>query len=101
MSEGETGRFVMSKAFGLVAILVAMYIGMTIYTKGIEHAFGGALAPLRSANERGEPLATQLTPAAGLAETVPTDRERRVWVTDAVREQVNSDLRSGSERRGY
>ena len=90
----------MAKAFGLVAILVAMYVGMTIYTKGLEHVFGGAFAPIQSSSDRDAPLATQLTPAAGLAETVPTDRERRVWVTDAVREQVTSDLRAGAERRG-
>jgi hypothetical protein len=90
----------MAKAFGLVAILVAMYVGMTIYTKGLEHVFGGAFAPIQR-SDRDAPLATQLTPAAGLAETVPTDRERRVWVTDAVREQVSADLRSGAQRRGH
>jgi hypothetical protein len=90
----------MAKAFGLVAILVAMYIGMTIYTKGLEHVFGGAFAPLEASGDRDAPLATHLTPAAGLAETVPTDRERRVWVTDAVREQVSSDIRSGAARHG-
>jgi hypothetical protein len=91
----------MAKAFGLVAILVAMYLGMTIYTKGLEQVFGGAFAPIQSPSDRDAPLATHLTPAAGLAETVPTDRERRVWVTDAVREQVSADLRSGAQRRGH
>ncbi len=34
----------MGKAFGLLAMLVSMYIGMEIYQKGMNHALGGALA---------------------------------------------------------
>jgi hypothetical protein len=90
----------MGKFLGLVALLVALYVGMTVYTKGIENAFGGAFAPIESANDRDAPIATHLTPAAQLAEP-PSDRERRVWVTDAVREKVTSDLDAGTRRRGY
>jgi hypothetical protein len=91
----------MGRAFGLVLILIAMYIGMTIYTKGIESSFGGALAPIRPAGQRETPLATGLTPAAQFEDTGPADRERKLMITDAVREQVTSDLRSGARRRGY
>jgi hypothetical protein len=90
----------MGKIFGLVAMLVALYVAMTLYTKGIEGAFGGAFAPIEPSNNRDAPIATHLTPAAQLAEP-PSDRERRVWVTDAVRERVTSDLDSGARRRGY
>ena len=90
----------MGKLFGLVAMLVALYVAMTLYTKGIEGAFGGAFAPIEPANNRDAPIATHLTPAAQLAEP-PSERERRVWVTDAVRERVTSDLDAGARRRGY
>jgi hypothetical protein len=90
----------MGKLFGLVAMLVALYVAMTLYTKGIESAFGGAFAPIEPANNHGAPVATHLTPAAQLAEP-PTERERPVWVTDAVRERVTSDLDAGARRRGY
>jgi len=90
----------MGKAFGLVLMLIALYVGMTIYADGIENAFGGALAPVQPAQSRDTPIATHLTPAAELADP-PAERERRVWITDAVREQVSSDLESGASRRGY
>lgn len=88
----------MGKALGLVLMLIALYIGMTIYTQGIDQAFGGALAPVQSVRDRETPLATHLTPAAQLAEP-PAERERRVWITDAVREQVSADLKAGARRR--
>ena len=88
----------MGKALGLVLMLIALYIGMTIYTQGIDQAFGGALAPVQPASNRETPLATHLTPAAQLAEP-PAERERRVWITDAVREQVSADLKAGARRR--
>jgi len=90
----------MGKGFGLVLIVIALYVVMTLYSEGIEGAFGGALAPIQPAATRDAPLATSLTPVAQF-EDVPTDRERRVWVTDAVREQVTKDLRAGAKRRGY
>ena len=90
----------MGKLFGLVAMLVALYIAMTLYTKGIEGAFGGAFGPIEPANNRDSPIATHLTPAAQLAEP-PSERQRRVWITDAVRERVTSDLDEGARRRGY
>ena len=91
----------MGRAFGLVLILIAIYIGMTLYTEGIESGFGGALAPIRPMDHRDEPLATRLTPVAQFEDSAPADRERRVWITDAVREQVSADLKSGAARRGY
>ena len=90
----------MGRAFGLVLILVALYVAMTVYSEGVESAFGGAFAPIQPAATRDAPLATSLTPAAQFEAAAPTDRERRVWVTDAVREQVTSDLRAGAKRRG-
>jgi hypothetical protein len=91
----------MGRAFGLVLILIAMYVGMTLYTEGMEKAFGGVFAPIRPLDQRESPAATHLTPGAQFEASGPTDRERKVWVTDAVREQVTSDLRSGRQRRGY
>ena len=89
----------MARTFGLVLMLVALYVGMTIYTRGVEHLFGGAFAPIQPMSQREAPLATHLTPAAQLSDE-PADRERRVWITDAVREQVNADIQAGSRRRG-
>jgi hypothetical protein len=87
----------MAKAFGLVMMLVALYIGMEIYTKGMEHALGGALAPIQPMAQRETPLATGLTPAAGLADE-PSSPDRPVKVTDRVRSQVSADLAAGAAR---
>jgi hypothetical protein len=87
----------MGKAFGLVLMLISLYIGMTIYTKGIEHTLGGAFAPIQPMSQRDTPLATGLTPAAGLADE-PSAPDRPVKITDAVRNQVSADLAAGAER---
>lgn len=36
----------MGRIFGLLMIVAGMYLGAEIYTKGIDHAFGGVLAGL-------------------------------------------------------
>jgi hypothetical protein len=87
----------MGKAFGLVLMLISLYIGMTIYTKGIEHTLGGAFAPIQPMSQRDEPLATGLTPAAGLADE-PSSPDRPVKITDAVRDRVSADLAAGASR---
>ncbi len=87
----------MGKAFGLVLMLISLYIGMTIYTKGIEHTLGGAFAPIQPLSQRDEPLATGLTPAAGLADE-PFSSDRPVKITDAVRDRVSADLAAGAQR---
>jgi hypothetical protein len=90
----------MGRLFGIVLVLGAIYVGMTIYAEGIENAFGGAFAPIESQDGREEPTATALTPAAQMADA-PTERRRRVPVTQAVRERVNDHMETGARRRGY
>ena len=85
---------------GPLSLLIALYVGMTVYTEGLENAFGGAFAPLEPVDGRDEPLATELTPAAQMADA-PSERRRRVPVTQAVRERVNSHMETGARRRGY
>jgi len=89
----------MTKAFGLIAMIIGLYIGMTIYTEGLDQAYGGIFAPIES-SERDSSLATGLTPIAGMADA-PTAPARRVKVTDAVRQRVNADIQEGARRRGY
>jgi len=87
----------MARAFGLVLLLISLYIGMEIYTKGIEHTLGGAFAPIQPMSQRETPLATGLTPAAGLADE-PASPDRPVKITDAVRNRVSADLAAGAGR---
>jgi hypothetical protein len=87
----------MGRAFGLVLLLISLYIGMSIYTKGIEHTLGSAFAPIQPMSQRDEPLATGLTPAAGLADE-PSSPDRPVKITDAVRDRVSADLAAGASR---
>jgi hypothetical protein len=89
----------MGKAFGLVLMLISLYIGMTIYTKGIEQSFGGVFAPIEPMSQREAPLATGLTPAAGLADE-PSGSDRPVMITDRVRNQVKADFATGARRLG-
>ena len=87
----------MGRAFGLVLLLISLYIGMSIYTKGIEHTLGSAFAPIQPISQREEPLAAGLTPAAGLADE-PSSPDRPVKITDAVRNRVTADLAAGAAR---
>lgn len=89
----------MAKAFGLIMMLIALYIGMTIYTEGIENAYGGIFAPIATSDD-GSPMATHLTPAAGMADA-PTERRPRERITEAIRDRVTADLQEGARRRGY
>ena len=94
----------MGKAFGLVMILVSLYIGMSIYTRGAEQTLDSvhqALAPIEPVAQRDTPLATGLSPAAGLADAPSGGENRPVAITDRVRNQVSADLSLGAERRGY
>lgn len=91
----------MSKAFGLVLMLVALYVGMTLHAQGMEQAFGGIFAPIESM-DRGSSAASALSPDAQAADATSDGAARpRVRVTDAVRNRVTSHLRKGAERRGY
>jgi hypothetical protein len=90
----------MGRLFGLVMMLVALYLAATLYTRGVRETFGSAFEPIRPSSERDGSAAVHGTPAAQLADP-PADGERRVWVTEAVREQVQVDLEHGARRRGY
>ncbi len=87
----------MGRAFGFVVVLLALYIGMQIYTGSIESLLTRVTSPVEGTS-RDVPLASGLTGAAGMADAVPTDRERRVWVTDVVREKVTADIARGARR---
>lgn len=93
----------MGKAFGLILIVAALYVGMTLYTEGSENAFGGLLAPITPASQRETPLASSLSPAAQEAAepSSPAPRRRGVTPTQAVRERVTRSLEDGARRRGY
>ncbi len=87
----------MGKLFGLVSILVAMYIGMQIYTQGIDSMLGSALDPIESSERDSSPFGGHLT---GGDVTMPTERKRGP-ITEKVRDRVTADLERGAKRRGY
>lgn len=90
----------MGKAFGLIAMLGGLYMALTIYAEGMEQAFGGIFAPIESVNGADAPLATGLTGAAQAAD-MPAERQRRIPITEQVRDRVQADIDYGASRRGY
>lgn len=88
----------MGKAFGLVMMVIALYVGMTVYSKGFDQAYSSAFAPIQPMSQRETPLATGLTDAAGLADAPSGGENRPIKVTDAVRNQVSSDMSLGTSR---
>jgi hypothetical protein len=89
----------MGKLFGLILLLAALWVGITLYTEGTENAFGGIFAPIESQNRAEAPMATGLTPAAQSA-TPPAERRRNAPITDRVRQAVTEDIEYGASRRG-
>ena len=87
----------MGRLFGLVSILVAMYLGMQIYTQGIESVVGTALDPIETSERDSSPFGGHLI---GGDVTMPTERKRGP-ITEQVRNRVTADLQRGAERRGY
>src|SRR2546427_4573669 len=90
----------MGRMFGLVLLLITLYTGISIYTKGVEQTLGTAFAPIQPMSQRETPLATGLSPAAGLTDE-PSAPDRPVKITDRVRNQVSADLSLGASPRGY
>jgi hypothetical protein len=91
----------MTRAFGLIAIIIAMYIGMSIYTDGIDRTLNGIFSAIEPVDDREDPLATHLTPAAGLADAPSGPSRPRGRVTERVRDRVTADLQQAARRRGY
>ncbi len=87
----------MGRIFGLVSILVAMYIGMQIYTKGIDSMLGSTLDPIEPSERDSSSFGGHLT---GGDVTMPTERKRGP-ITQKVRDKVTADLQRGAERRRY
>jgi hypothetical protein len=87
----------MGKLFGLICILIAMYIGMQIYTGAASNMLDSAMAPIESSERDSSAFGQNLT---GGDVTMPTER-RRGPVTQKVRDKVTADLQSGAARRGY
>jgi hypothetical protein len=65
--------------FGLVLLLISVYIGISIYTKGAEQTLDARHIP-------------------GLADAPSGGESRPVKVTDRVRDRVSSDLAAGASR---
>jgi hypothetical protein len=88
----------MAKAFGLILMLAAMYVGMTLYTQGLEQAFGGIFAPIDS-HTGGESRTSALADDVKLHPTEdPSPVRRRVPITEQVRDRVNQHIQRGAAR---
>lgn len=92
----------MSRAFGLVLIVLALFVGLTIYTHGTDRLLSRALAQIESP-ERDGSAAADLT---GLAQTADPDAvgggaaRPRTVVGQRVHDRVSADLSQGAARYG-
>jgi hypothetical protein len=91
----------MIRAVGLIAIIIALYIGMSIYTDGIDRTLDGIFAAVEPVDGGEDPFATHLTPAAGRADAPSAPTPPRGRVTERVRDRVTADLQQAAQRRGY
>jgi hypothetical protein len=88
----------MAKAFGLILMLAAMYIGMTIYTQGLEQAFGGIFAPIDSQTEVDSNASALADEVTLHPQDDPSTVRRRIPITEQVRDRVNQHIQRGTAR---
>lgn len=91
----------MAKLFGFIMLLIALYIGMTIYTEGIESVYHRVVSSTTPANDRDTPMSTHPTAGDQGADTPNTTHSRRGPLTERVRERVTADIEEGARRQGY
>ena len=64
----------MGKAFGIVLIVVGLWVGLEIYTEGTQRAFGGLFTRLGLEQPAAEPESAR-APLDALRESVSQDRD--------------------------
>lgn len=88
----------MGKAFGLILLMIGIYVVLNLHAKSMEQASSSLFAPI-APSERESPIATHLTPIAQSADAPTGGAVRpRERVTDAVRNKVTADLQAGAAR---
>lgn len=75
----------MARAFGLLVMLGALWVGMNLYREGVESAYGGIFASSDSA------------PAVAREGSMPEARSAAP-VTQRVRDRVTADLEGAARR---
>jgi hypothetical protein len=88
----------MERYIGWALILGLSYVAMTVYTEGIDEAFGGALAGMsRTTEAEAEAILGQ---TSAYTSDVPEGSTRKsVPITDAVRDRVVGHMNTAEERR--
>lgn len=68
----------MSRTFGILLLVLGVWIGVEVYTEGVRHAFGGAFAFLGSeSGEPGEPADLTERVSSATLEAQRRSEERR------------------------
>lgn len=82
----------MGRLFGLILLVLAVWVGVEVYEKGVDHAFGGVFAwmgsPLQSEYEQG-------------SRVEPSGREVQSGsIAQKMGAKVQSDIDAGARRDG-
>ena len=86
----------MGKLIGLILMVLAVWVGLEVYDKGVDHAFGGVFAWFET------PLQPDESTGYDDAADAPEGREVRPSgsLAQRVGAKVQSDLDEAAERRG-
>jgi hypothetical protein len=88
----------MGKMFGILLVILAIWVGLTVYDKGVDRAFGGLFAG--SKKEAPHRVATtRVEPDASVSDE-PEERARPAPITERVRERVTGSMEQGARRAG-
>ena len=89
----------MARALAILVVLGALYVCLTVYSQGVDRAFGGAIAHLWKGDEsklrwRDEPLPRRPAPDSWEERAAPQP------IGQVVRERVNRAMDEGARRHG-
>jgi hypothetical protein len=85
----------MGRLFGLLLIVLGIYLGITVYEKGVDAVFGGVFAGSRAS-------APPALDSDGAGAPAPTARRPGTVspsaITQRVRQRVTEDIQQGARR---
>ena len=90
----------MARALAILIVLGALYVCLTVYSQGVDRAFGGALARFTKSDA---PKATPYREPARQPAQDWWEKEERPppqGIGQRVRERVNNAMETGAERYG-
>ena len=88
----------MARALAILVVLGALYVCLTVYSQGVDRAFGGAFARLGKGDESKLRWPAEPVPRRTVSEGVEREGQTPKPIGQRVRERVNRAMDVGERR---